>query len=315
MKLSDVRSSRGVQPIRTLIYGPEKVGKTTEAAKAEAVIAIDVEGRMGHIDVMKFPMVTSWKEILDCLDVLAKEKHSYKNVMIDSVSAAEKLLKLAVQEESGWNAIEADEFGRWQKIAASSYWPELFRKLERLERERGMGVVMTAHLAVKSMKNPSGEPYDRFRPALGGEQGPALFLHWCHDVLYANFQDMIRLEKSGGRSRVRTSTSGDRVIRTRHAPAYDAGNSCGLPDPMAFDWVEYIRLRNEGLMGVEDTLKQIRETVVQITDEKVKAQIIAFVTENKTDLGQIRKVAARIHEILAEQQQKATEAPAEGAAK
>lgn len=301
MRINAVADSLGVQPFRTLLYGPEKVGKTTEAAKADRVIAIDIEGRMGHISVPKFPVVTSWDEIMEALEELAKSKHDYQNVLIDSISGAEKLLKRKILQETGWSVEEADEYGRWQKIAISSYWPNLLSGLERLERERGMGSILTAHLMVKNMKNPSGEPYDRFRPGISGDRGPEIFLHWCHDVLYVSYDDLIRVEKRGGRDRIRTSTSGDRTVRTKHAPSYDAGNSCGLPDPMLFDWAEYVRLRNDGLSSLPLSLKKIGELLPLIKDEAVREKVRAYARANSTNVTTCRQIANRCAEIIEEQ--------------
>ena len=310
MKLTAVADSLTIQPFRTLLYGPEKVGKTTEAAKADGVIAIDVEGRMGHVSVPKFPMVTSWDEIMEALDELATGKHAYKNVMIDSVSAMEKLLKRKILEQSGWSAEAADEFGRWQKIAVSSYWPDLFTKLERLERERGMGSILTAHLMVKQMKNPSGEPYDRFRPGISGDRGPELFLHWCHDVLYVAYDDLIRVEKRSGKERVRTSTSGDRVVRTKHSPSFDAGNSCGLPDPMVFSWAEYVARREEGLSSLPVCHKKLGELIPQVKDESVRERIRDFAKSNSSNVSICRQILSRLGEILEEQSKSAEGAAA-----
>lgn len=305
MKIANVADSLGVQPLRTLIYGPEKVGKTTEAAKADGVIAIDVEGRMGHVSVPRFPMVKNWDEIMEALDELADGKHSYKNVLIDSVSAMEKLLKRKILEQSGWSAEAADEFGRWQKIAISSYWPDLFTKLERLERERGMGCVLTAHLMVKNMKNPSGEPYDRFRPGISGDRGPEIFLHWCHDVLYVSYDDLIRVEKRSGKERVKTSTSGDRVVRTKHSPSYDAGNSCGLPDPMPLDWDFYVKARSEGLSALSSVLAKLGELIPLIRDEAVREKVRDYAKKNSRNVAVCRQVAARCAEIIEEQDKSA----------
>lgn len=307
MSLANVKSSRCVQPYRTLVFGAEKVGKTTFIAKAPGAIALDIEGRMGHIDVPKFPTITSWQEALDALETLRVEKHDYKNVLIDSVSALEKHVKVEVMNEGDWSATEADEYGRWLKVAISSYWPRLFTALERLERERNMGVLMTAHMAVKNMKNPGGEPYDRFRPALGGQEGPQLFLHHVHDVLYATHDDVIRLEKKGGRERVRTSTTGNRVLYTQHTPAYDAGNSCGLPPCIEMDFDFYARLREEGLAPPDQVKKTVIELLAKVKDADTVAKAKAYLDANASIPENVRPMIGRLREII-DKQERAEEA-------
>lgn len=307
ISLANVASSRCVQPFRTLMYGPEKVGKTSALARAPKCIALDIEGRMGHVDVPKFPNITSWDEALQALETLLAEKHDYQNVLIDSVSSLEKLLKLKVMADSNWDAAEAGEFQRWAKLANESYWPSFFALCERLEREKNMGILMTAHMVVKSMKNPDGDPYDRFRPALCGDMGPQLFLHWCHDVLYATYEDVIRTETKGGRSRVKTSTTGGRVMWTRHKPAFDAGNSCGLPQLMPMDFDLYMKLREEGLAPLSMQVSRAFALTKQLKDPAVQQTVMTYLEANEKDIGVVRQIIERLG-VLIEKQEEAAEA-------
>lgn len=304
MSLSRVESSRRLQPLRTLVYGPEKVGKTGFCCQAEGLVALDVESRMGHYDVPKFPTIETWKEALAALEELRTSKHSFKNVLIDSATSLEKMLKIQVCKDSGWTASQADEFTRWVKLAVNSYWPEFFIACERLERERDMGVLITAHMQVKQMKNPQGEPYDRYRPSLCGEQGPQLFLHWAHDVLFTTYEDNVFVMKSAvtGRDRARTSTTGQRVIYTQHTPAYDAGNSCGLPRQMPMNFMEYNSMRLLGLGSAAEIVSALQPMIATIESEEVRAKVAAYLTQNSQNEAEVRKVLSRVREILSEQE-------------
>jgi hypothetical protein len=311
ISLANVASSRCVQPFRTLMYGPEKAGKTSALARAPKCIALDIEGRMGHVEVAKFPNITSWDEALEALETLIAEKHDYQNVLIDSVSALEKLLKLKVMADAKWDAAEAGEFQRWAKLANESYWPSFFALCERLEREKGMGILMTAHMVVKSMKNPDGEAYDRFRPDLCGDKGPQLFLHWCHDVLYATYQDMIMTVTKGGRSRVKTSTTGDRIMWTRHRPAFDAGNSCGLPEQMPLDFDLYMKLREDGLGPLSHQISRASRLIEQVRDPARRSGAKAFLEANNKDIGMVFQIIEQLYGIIDAQDKAEAVTPAQ----
>lgn len=304
MSLSRVESSRRLQPLRTLVYGPEKVGKTGFCCRAPDLIALDVESRMGHYDVPTFPTVESWKEALAALETLRTEKHGFKNVLVDSATSLEKMLKVQVCRDAGWKPDQADEFTRWVKLAVNSYWPEFFTACERLERERGMGVLITAHMQVKQMKNPQGEPYDRYRPALCGEQGPSLFLHWAHDVLFATYEDNVFVMKSAvtGRDRARATTTGNRVMYTKHTPAYDAGNSCGLPGMIPLNFREYVSMRLLGLGSAKEIIAALQPMIAEIETPEVREKVLDYLGKNSSDEAEVRKVLGRVREILSEQE-------------
>lgn len=301
ISLANVASSRCVQPFRTLMYGPEKVGKTSALARAPKCIALDIEGRMGHVDVPKFPNITTWDEALEALETLLREKHDYQNVLIDSVSSLEKLLKLKVMQDSGWNASEAGEFQRWVKLAVESYWPAFFALCERLGREKNMGVLMTAHMSIKTMKNPSGEPYDRYRPDLCGDKGPQLFLHWCHDVLFATYKDNIAGIKIDGKRRVVATTNGERVMYTRHQPIFDAGNSCGLPPGMVMDFDLYMKLREDGLGPIDHQVARASKLITQVKDAGRRAAASAYLSANDKDIGVVFQIIEQLYGILNDQ--------------
>ena len=299
--LDSVSTGQTFQPVRVLIYGPEKVGKSSMAAQAKNVIAIDIEGRLGHIKIKKLPLAKTWEEVMTQLEALRVGRHDYQHVLIDSVSYLEKLLKRKVMEGGGWTAEEADEFQRWIKVAASSHWPDFFSACELLERERGMGIIMTAHTLVKSAKNPGGESYDKFRPALGGDIGPQLFLHYAHDVLFCTFEDLQRVEKKNGREKIKTITTGARVMYTQHTPSHDAGNSCGLPPCIPMDWNLYIKLREEGLADIDSLHDQIVALGKQVRDEEIRNKVSAYASANWGDVDVCRRIRARLVEIIAAQ--------------
>lgn len=298
--LGRVRSSRNVGPLKGLIHGHEKIGKSTFVCDAPSPIVADVENRIAHLDVPAVE-VASWNDVMSLANELHGSKHDYKTFVIDSVSSLEVLLKEHIMGVEGWTPQEAEEWLRWVKLAQNTYWPQLFLKLERLIRERGMNVWMTAHTLVKNVKNPRGEDYDRNRPAIGGTQGPEKFLHWCDVVLFATWEDIVR--KEGRTGKIRASTTGQRVVYTTHTPMWDAGNSYNLPDRMPLDYAAFDRARESGLRGPERILGEIRELYVLVEDKEVRAKTKAFVDKHKSQPHKLQSLVERLRTFVDEQEE------------
>lgn len=133
---------------KVLIYGREGIGKTMFALQFPSVYFIDAEGgasrrhytelldNAGGMYMGPDQGALDFETVLEQVQALAKEKHSFKTLAIDS---ATKIFNTAVAEEAerlgDRNAFGAD------KKAAVQYMRRLVVWLMRLD----MSVVMTAH--------------------------------------------------------------------------------------------------------------------------------------------------------------------------
>ena len=52
-------------PVKTVLYGPEGIGKSTFAAQFPAPVFIDTEGGTKRLNVARLPAPTSWAMLLD----------------------------------------------------------------------------------------------------------------------------------------------------------------------------------------------------------------------------------------------------------
>ena len=75
---------------RTVLYGPEGIGKSTLAAKFPDPLFIDTEGGTDYIDVTKVdPQPKTWEELLDILKEIVADpsvctsaiKYSHKKLL------------------------------------------------------------------------------------------------------------------------------------------------------------------------------------------------------------------------------------------
>lgn len=279
---------------RMLIHGPEKVGKTTFVCSAPDVVALDVEGRMGHMDVQAW-RITSWEDALDALDTILHEDHQFQNVVIDSLSFLERHLKSFIEKRNKWTPEEASDFARWNRLAKESYWPQFLLRLERLDRERQMGVLMTAHTVEKELRSLRGDPYHRYIPDLCGKS-PEIFKHWAHFIGFASTSDMIVKAKEDGRTVVRTSSTGESVLYCRHTPRYDAGSSYGLPPSIPLDWDEYASIRSESWDRVQSLESEV-EKLLEGKDKKLRVTVTNWIDQGNRSISRLEAAVARLREL------------------
>lgn len=303
--LAGVENARRESPDKGLIHGAQKLGKSTFVAAAPGVIAADVENRLSNIDVPAVHIAT-WKDMNDMLAALYTEKHSYKTLMIDSITSLEGLLKPVICAEEGWddgtgrNGAEAWG-GQWVRLALKKHWPEFFRKLDMLQRHTGMGVWMTARTAIRTMANPDGEDYDRYRPDIGGKT-PEAFLYWADTVLFATWEDTVIKQQGGSFSaKVKTSTSGVRLMHTTHTPSWDAGNSHDLPPTLPLEYAAYAEAKRAGMNMLASTIASLVEKIPLIKDDQRREKAKIFGRENRNNASRMTALLNRVLVILEEE--------------
>ena len=65
---------RGKQPLppRLLLYGTEGIGKSTFGSQCPAPIFIQTEDGLSEIDCDKFPLATSFDDVVACVNAIAR---------------------------------------------------------------------------------------------------------------------------------------------------------------------------------------------------------------------------------------------------
>ena len=85
---------------RTIIYGPEGIGKSTFGNMAPSRIFILTEDGLGDIDAPAIPQdengnpraANSFDEVMECIQTLATTDHEYETVVIDTLDWLEPLI-------------------------------------------------------------------------------------------------------------------------------------------------------------------------------------------------------------------------------
>ena len=78
-------------PVKTVLYGPEGIGKSTFAAQFPAPVFIDTEGGTKRLNVARLPAPTSWAMLLDEVAEVSRGNVPCGTLVIDTADWAERL--------------------------------------------------------------------------------------------------------------------------------------------------------------------------------------------------------------------------------
>lgn len=154
-----------------LIYGREKIGKTTFCASFPDSIFFSTEPGTKGLSVYEFNAegggIKSWEVFRTGVALLAKGGHGFRTVIIDTVDRAYDLcldwvcnqrgIEYPGEDSSGKN-----DFGKsWRAVKAE------FNEQVYILIQSGIGVVFTSHCREQTIETRSGEKYDRIEPSVG----------------------------------------------------------------------------------------------------------------------------------------------------
>lgn len=218
----------GVQrtAIKTLIYGPEGIGKSTLAAMWPNPIFIDLEGGTNQLPVVRLEAPSSWSMLRAELTAIKNREIPCSTVVIDTMDAAERMCAEYIMARDGKKSIEEWGYGKGYTILQE----EFGRLLDYLTdtASSGINVVVLGHSTMRKFERPDESgAYDRFELKLTKQVSP-MVKEWADMVLFCDYKTYVETNKAGKAK----ATGGARVIRTTHAPTWDAKNRFGLPDEL-----------------------------------------------------------------------------------
>lgn len=233
--MSKYSVTTGVQtaPVKTVLYGPEGIGKSTFASHFPDPVFIDTEGGTKRLNVARLPQPTSWAMLLDEVAEVRKGSVPCGTLVLDTSDWAERLCIQAVCARAKVNGIEDFGYGK-----GYTYVKEEFAKLlDALEEvlNAGHNVVVLAHAAITKFEQPDAVGnYDRWGMKTSKQVAP-LLREWCDMLLFANYKTVVEKAGSGPNAKNKAS-GGRRVLYTTHHPCWDAKNRFGLPEEVPFEY-------------------------------------------------------------------------------
>lgn len=226
MKINKGKTARAR---RMLIYGEPGVGKSTLASQFPHPVFINLEDGIRDLECDHTDLIKSFREFQDALIALAST--DYATVVVDTVDWLEKLLMHEVASKAGKATIEDIGFGKGYE-ALAKMWQGVFAGLGSLWNQ-GRHIVLTCHEKVDEFRDPEGDGYNYYRPALH-RKGSQCVSEWCDELLFCKYQRLSKKADEGKRS---VAIAGDRVIVCQNMRSIEAKNRLGMPQeiPMAIE--------------------------------------------------------------------------------
>lgn len=235
MSVLDSISKPGDRPVLVTIMGDSGTGKTTLAASFPKAIVIRAEDGLQAIPAEHrpdaFPNLDGSVDALWAqLKALIHEEHRYETLVIDSVTALERMFIQSIidgdpkKPRGIQQALGGYGAGR---DAVSSMHARVRKAAGILADKRGMNTVFVAHADTARMEPPDDDAYMRYTLRLHEKSMPA----YVDDVDVVGF---LKLETftTGEGERKKAISDGTRVLITYATAASVSKNRFGITEPL-----------------------------------------------------------------------------------
>ena len=225
-------------PPRIVIYGQDKIGKSTFAAQADSPLFLPTEEGVDELGPDRFPLLTSSEAILHALKEAGQSK-DHRTVVLDNLSGTEDMIHAEIAKKAGVRSIAEIEYGKGY-AQAHGVWERIIAGLDYC-RDQGKAVIIIGHSQVRRAEDPDTVPYDQWTLDLH-KGASALFRRWADVIAYAAQKVTIDEEKAAFGEKIRRAVShGDkRVLHLTGSPSHVAGNRYGLPASCALSWQAFV---------------------------------------------------------------------------
>lgn len=225
--------------LTTLIYGQPKIGKSTFCAASEGALFLATEPGLNNLEVYQVA-ITSWETLLATLADVAKGDHPFKTLVIDTVDNAYKMCVDYICAQHNVTHPTDLEYGKGHGLINNEF-QRVLNKLGALP----YGLMLTSHAQTVEIKTRTGK-YDKTVPTLPNKAREIL-LGLVDIILFA---DMTQVKNEKG------DMVEQRVIRTKPASAYEAGDRTGrLPEVLPLDFNTFALAANGNVSKANPTKK------------------------------------------------------------
>jgi len=223
------------RPVIVTILGDAGVGKTTLACAFPNPIIIRAEDGLQAIPSDKrpdaLPLIHKVDELWEQLSALIHDEHNYETLVIDSVTALERLFIQHIIENDPKQpkSINQAMGGYGAGLQAVGTMHHRVRKACGVLNEiRKMHIVFVAHADTETIELPDSDPYTRYSLRLGKRsQAP-----YVDDSDVVGFVKLLTYTKGGEGERKKAISDGTRIIEAKATASSCSKNRFGITQPL-----------------------------------------------------------------------------------
>lgn len=226
---------------RVLIYGPPGIGKTTLASEFPDPVFIQVEeGTPAGVELTSWGLIESFGGVMDAVGALAETDHDLKTIVVDSVTALQRLVFSETCQPNNYNdnkgANNIEDFGYGKGyVYAQRVWQDFLDGLNYLRNKKDMAIVLLGHSKIERFDDPENSAYDRYEIDLH-DKSKGLIEREMDAILLIKSPVAIEKEEHGFNNK-RIIAKGDgaqRWVHTVGRPAFVAKNRYKLPSKFLY---------------------------------------------------------------------------------
>ena len=145
---------------KAVVFGAEGSGKSTLGSKLSKPLFLDIEGGISGIDV-DCVKIDTWAEFVNTIkEIAATAEFAWDNIIIDSLTALERLLHQHICKTSGSSSIVLACGGYGKGLVEAVTQMSLL--INSLSAKKDLGVWFLCHSTVKNVNDPTRGEYASF---------------------------------------------------------------------------------------------------------------------------------------------------------
>ena len=299
-----IRKGPQARAIRTVIYGPEGIGKSTLASQFPDAVFVDFEHGTDSMDVARFDTPEDFDGVLTLLSSIAQEDVC-KTVVLDTADKLEQLISRHVCLKYEIGSIEDAGYGKGYTYLAEA-WIELMKVCDNII-DSGKNIVFVAHAQMRKFEQPDEMgAYDRWELKLSKKTSP-LLKEWSDMLLFCSYKTNVVTDE---KTKSKKAIGGKRIMYATHDPCWDAKNRFGFADSMDMSFDEIA-----GAFKAPDDLKAdiIKDLRASLNEGSIKEDdLIAYlaakgqtegVSLEEVPLGTLQFVKVNAEKIITKLQE------------
>lgn len=222
-------------PAKMVLFGVPKIGKTTFAAQADDPFFLNVEGGLDYLakKVRSTPRIKDFDELLGWLThILNSPDFKCGTLVLDSADWAEELAQKKLIDFYKAKSITdpaVNDFAYYKgTLMAADDAMRILKALDLIYAAKGIKSIIIAHSAVKEVKKPSLDPYQRHEMKLSKYFGARLN-EWADLILFADFKFSVSKKE-------KMASDQTRVLLAGGSASFVGGGRMALSQELPMDY-------------------------------------------------------------------------------